>query len=172
MCFHSTIDSLPFPFLNGVFFEGRNPFLVGLGVICRVLDICIATHDPTFRITVSPSAYPCYYSKAFASDSISPNRCIQLALTWYRPTKSSDRLLRSEQPLLEPLEMVLSTGFNGSACWSCRKMPAPYPLPFGSSVISFRIFSLISLVPSDDGSNAPSLALSMGSCSEGTGLGC
>ncbi|UYD38090.1 MULTISPECIES: hypothetical protein [unclassified Tolypothrix] len=62
----------------------------------RVLDFCIATHNFTFQITVSLSAYPCRYSKAFASDSISPFRCIQLALTWYRPTKDSDRLLRSE----------------------------------------------------------------------------
>ncbi|MHC5756049.1 MAG: hypothetical protein ACYTXF_36600 [Nostoc sp.] len=65
---------------------------------------------------MSPSAYPYHYSKAFASDSIFPVRCIQLAPTWYRPIKGNDRLLRSEQPLLEPLEMMLSTGFFGSAC--------------------------------------------------------
>ncbi|WP_335132995.1 hypothetical protein [Nostoc sp.] len=67
---------------------------------------------------MSPSAYPYHYSKAFASDSIFPVRCIQLAPTWYRPIKGNDRLLRSEQPLLEPLEMMLSTGFFGSAYWS------------------------------------------------------
>ncbi len=120
ICFHSPIDSLLCTSLFGLVFTRRNPFLVGFRATCRVLDICIATVDPTFQITVSPSAYPCRYSKALASDSTFPVRCIRLAPTWYRPTKGNDRLLRSEQPLLEPLEMMLSTGFFGSAAGQWR----------------------------------------------------
>lgn len=32
---------------------------------------------------------------------------------------------------------MLSTGFVGSVYWSTKQLPAPYPLPFGSSLSAF-----------------------------------
>jgi hypothetical protein len=46
---------------------------------------------------------------------------------------------------------MLFAGFVGGAYWSKHHLPTPYPLPFGSSA-----FSLISLVPNNDDSNASS----------------
>jgi len=63
--------------------------------------------------------------------------------------------------------MMLSTGFFRECLLVNGELPAPYPLPFGSSAKS-----LISLVQSYDGSDASLLTLLMGSCSKGTSLGC
>jgi hypothetical protein len=45
---------------------------------------------------------------------------------------------------------MLSTGFIGGVYWSSSEMPAPYPLPFGSSLSAFW------LVYNNDGSGASS----------------
>ncbi|MFB2983674.1 hypothetical protein [Microseira sp. BLCC-F43] len=34
--------------------------------------------------------------------------------------------------------VMLFAGFMGSANWSMFDLPTPYPLPFGSSLISFQ----------------------------------
>jgi hypothetical protein len=63
---------------------------------------------------------------------------------------------------------MLSAGFIGSAGWSNKNLPTPYPVPFGSSV-----FILISLVLGNDESDTSSSnRFTHGYfCSMDTGLG-
>jgi hypothetical protein len=90
--------------------------------------------------------------QTFASDSISPTRCIRLAPAQvFDLQKSKREVISFRMTILCTVRVMLFAGFIGSACWSDKYMPTPYPLPFGSSA-----FSLISLVFSNDDSNASS----------------
>jgi hypothetical protein len=41
---------------------------------------------------------------------------------------------------------MLFAGFIGSAYWSAKNLPTPYPLPFGSSVLAlFRWFKITTI---------------------------
>ena len=48
--------------------------------------------------------------------------------------------------ILCTFRVILFAGFLGSAYWSGRNLPAPYPLPFGSSVKAlFRWFQVTTI---------------------------
>jgi len=68
---------------------------------------------------------------------------------------------------MEPLEVMLSTGFLGSAAGQVEICQPLILCLFGSSANS-----LISLVLGNDGSDASSLTLLIGSCLKETSLGC
>ncbi|MEH2200501.1 hypothetical protein [Nostoc sp.] len=60
--------------------------------------------------------------------------------------------------ILCTFKVMLFTGFVGSAYWSTKKLPIPYPSPFWfQREPIFFIVSLISLGANHDDSNTPSI---------------
>ena len=119
------LDSRP-----GNLLPGRHQVL---GVLC--LGSLPLTHHFTFQNTGPTSAYPRHYPGPWLlRASFSP-----LASGWYllrevtHPTESQGRLLRSPFSLLATLGRCSPPGLSAVHAGQSLSLPAPYPLPFGSS---------------------------------------
>ena len=93
------------------------------------------THGFTFQHTGPTSAYPGYYSRPLLLRA----SCSPAASGWrllYRGTFSTEgcwRFLRSQFPWLTSLGRCSPPGLSAVQTGQYRGMPAPYPVPFGSS---------------------------------------
>ena len=93
------------------------------------------THGFTFQHTGPTSAYPGYYSRPLLLRA----SCSPAASGWRllrRGTFSTEgcwRLLRSPFPWLTSLGRCSPPGLSAVQTGQYRGMPAPYPVPFGSS---------------------------------------
>jgi hypothetical protein len=100
------------------------------------LALCLGssplTHSLTFHNAVLTSAYPGHYPGPWLLEESFP---IRHAVGTYSDLcrRARMRLLRSQFPLLASLGRCFPPGFSAVLTGQYFRLPAPYPVPFGSS---------------------------------------